>query len=128
MFETGTDGQDDVAFGWKIAKEIARLNIGQTVVVKNGTVLAVEGFDGTNETIQRGGKLAGKGAVVVKVAKPNQDMRFDVPVIGAETVRLAASANIGIIAVEAARTLLLEKEILIEAANRSNVSLLGRKE
>ena len=120
--------QEDVDFGWNIAKEIARLNIGQTVVVKNGTVLAVEGFDGTNETIQRGGKLAGKGAVVVKVAKPNQDMRFDVPVIGSETVRLAAAANIGTIAVEAGRTLLLEKEILIELADRSNVSLIGRKE
>src|SRR5205807_1511287 len=73
--------QEDVDFGWKIAKEIARLDIGQTVIVKNGTVLAVESFDGTNETIKRGGKLAGKGAVMIKVAKPNQDNRFDIPVI-----------------------------------------------
>ena len=119
--------EEDVAFGWNIAKEIARLDIGQTVVVKNGTVLAVEGFDGTNETLQRGGQLAGKGAIVVKVAKPKQDMRFDVPVIGSETVRIAAASKVRVIAVEADRTLLLEKEELMETANRLNVSIVGRR-
>ena len=69
--------KEDVSFGWRIAREVARLDIRQTVVVKSGTILAVEGFDGTNETIKRGGTLAGKGAVVIKVAGLNQDMRFD---------------------------------------------------
>jgi DUF1009 family protein len=118
--------QEDIDFGWKIAKEIARLDIGQTVIVKNGAVLAVEGFDGTNETIKRGGKLAGKGAVMVKVAKPNQDMRFDVPVIGVETIRTAEEAKIGVIAVEANTTLLLEKETVLELAERAKIAIVGR--
>ena len=116
----------DVDFGWKIAKEIARLDIGQTVIVRNGTVLAVEGFDGTNETIRRGGELVRKGAVMIKVAKPNQDMRFDVPVIGLETVRVANAARLRVIALEAGRTLLLEREALAEAATSSNISILAR--
>lgn len=116
---------EDVDLGWNVAKEIARLDIGQTVVLKNGTTLAVEGFDGTNETIRRGGKLAAK-AVVVKVAKPNPDMRFDVPVIGVETVRVCAEANIRVIAVEAGKTLLLEREAIVDLAQRSGISILGR--
>jgi DUF1009 family protein len=115
---------EDVDLGWNVAKEIARLDIGQTVIVRNGTVLAVEGFDGTNETIRRGGKLAAK-AVMVKVAKPNQDMRFDVPVIGVETIRVAVESNIRIIAVEAGKTLLLEREAIVDLAQRSGISLVG---
>ncbi|MEY2545400.1 MAG: UDP-2,3-diacylglucosamine hydrolase [Verrucomicrobiota bacterium] len=115
---------EDVDLGWNVAKEIARLDIGQTVIVRNGTVLAVEGFDGTNETIRRGGKLAAK-AVMVKLAKPNQDMRFDVPVIGVETIRVAVEANIRIIAVEAGKTLLLEREAIVDLAQRSGISLVG---
>ncbi|MGZ5004654.1 MAG: LpxI family protein [Chthoniobacterales bacterium] len=118
--------EEDVTFGFQIAHEISRLDIGQTVVVKNGTVLAVEAFEGTNETIKRGGALARQDAVVVKVAKPNQDMRFDVPVIGLETVRLAAEAKVRVIAVEAGRTLLLEKEELCDLASRATVSIVGR--
>ena len=118
--------ENDVELGWKIAKEIARLDIGQTIIVKNGTVLAVEGFDGTNDTILRGGKLARKGAIMIKVAKPNQDMRFDVPVVGLETIRVANEARIRVIAVEAVRTLLLEKEAIIETANRSSISVFAR--
>lgn len=116
----------DVTFGFEIAKEISRLDIGQTVVVKNGTVLAVEGFEGTNETIKRGGALSRKGAVMVKVSKPNQDVRFDVPVIGVETVRIAAQARVRVLAVEAGRTLLVEKDELIGIASGSNVSIVGR--
>jgi DUF1009 family protein len=116
----------DIDFGWKIAKEVAQLNIGQTIIVKNGTVLAVEGFDGTNETIRRGGKLAGKGAVMIKVAKPNQDMRFDVPVIGSETIKVASEAHLRVVALEADRTLFFEKEKLIAVANDANISILAR--
>ncbi len=117
--------QSDVTFGFEIAKETSRLDIGQTVVVKNGTVVAVEAFEGTNEAMLRGGALARKGAVAVKVSKPNQDMRFDVPVIGAATIDIAARANIRVIAVEAGRTLLLEKDELIATAARAKVSIIG---
>jgi DUF1009 family protein len=118
--------EEDVAFGFEIAREISRLDIGQTVIVKNGTVLAVEGFEGTNETIKRGGALGGKNAIMVKVAKPNQDMRFDVPVIGVETVGIAVEAHLRVIAVEPGRTLLLEKEALLELAARSNLSIVAQ--
>jgi DUF1009 family protein len=118
--------EEDVAFGWKIAKEIAALDIGQTIIVRNGTVLAVEGFDGTNETITRGGKLARKGAVMIKVAKPNQDLRFDVPVIGVETIRIASEAKVRVIAVEAGKTLLLEQEAIADLAQRAKISVVAR--
>ena len=118
--------QEDVDLGWKIAKEIARLDIGQTIIVKNGTVVAVEAFEGTNEAIKRGGALAREGAVMVKVAKPNQDMRFDVPVIGVETVRVAAEAKLRVIAIGAGKTLLLERDAVVDLANRSKISIVGR--
>jgi len=117
--------ESDVRFGLGIAKEISRLDIGQTVVVKGGTVLAVEGFDGTNATILRGGQLGKGESVVVKVSKPNQDFRFDVPVIGPATMETATEAQIRVIAVEAGRTLLLERERLFEMAARLKISLYG---
>jgi UDP-2,3-diacylglucosamine hydrolase len=118
--------EEDVALGWKIATEIARLDIGQTVIVKNGTVVAVEAFEGTNEAIRRGGALAREGAVMVKVAKPNQDMRFDAPVIGVETIHVAAEAKLRVIAVEAGKTLLLEHNPIVDFAERSKISILAR--
>jgi len=118
--------EEDVDLGRKIAKEIARLDVGQTIIVKSGTVVAVEAFEGTNEAIKRGGALAREGAVMVKVAKPNQDMRFDVPVIGVETVRVAAEANLRVIAVEAGKTLLLERDTIVDLADRSKISIVGR--
>ncbi len=118
--------QEDVDFGWKIAKEISRLDIGQTVLVKNGTVLAVEAFEGTNDAIKRGGALARNGAIMIKVAKPNQDMRFDVPVIGVETIRIAAGAKLRVIAVEAGKTLLLERDVIVDLARDTKISLLAR--
>jgi UDP-2,3-diacylglucosamine hydrolase len=118
--------EEDVDLGWKTAKEIARMDVGQTVIVKNGTVLAVEGLEGTNEAIRRGGKLAREGAVVVKVAKPNQDMRFDVPVIGVETIGVAREAHIRVIAVEAGKTLLLERDAIVDLANQSKISIVAR--
>ena len=117
--------EEDVEFGWSTAKEIARLDIGQCVVVRQGTVMAVEGFDGTNATITRGGQLAGGGAVLVKVAKRNQDMRFDVPVIGPETIKIAAEAKLRVVAVEAGRTLLLERSGMAELALRSKITIVG---
>jgi DUF1009 family protein len=116
----------DVEFGWNIGKEIARLHIGQTVIVKNGTIVAVEALEGTNEAIKRGGNLAHEGAVMLKVSKPNQDMRFDVPVIGVETIRIAAESGVRVVAVEAGKTLLLERDAVIALANGSNMSVVAR--
>ena len=118
--------EEDIAFGFAIARQLSALDVGQTIVVKNGTVLAVEAFEGTNEAIRRGGSLGKKNAIVIKVTKPNQDMRFDVPVIGTETLRVAEEAKVRAIAVEAGRTLLLEKAALIDLAERSKISLVGR--
>ena len=118
--------EEDVDLGWKIAKEIARLDIGQTVIVKNGTIVAVEAFEGTNETIKRGGALARAGAVMVKVAKPNQDVRFDVPVIGVETIRFATDAKLRVIAIEAGKTLLLEREAIVDLAKGAKISIVAR--
>jgi len=118
--------EEDADLGWKIAKELARLDIGQTIIVKNGTVVAVEALEGTNDAIRRGGELARSGAVMVKVAKPSQDMRFDVPVIGIETIRVAAEVKLRVIAVEAELTLLLEKDAIVDLANRSNISIVAR--
>jgi UDP-2,3-diacylglucosamine hydrolase len=118
--------EQDVELGWNAAKEIARLDIGQTIIVKNGTIVAVEALEGTNQAIKRGGTLAREGAVMVKVSKPNQDMRFDVPVIGVETVRIAGESGVRVITVEAGKTLLLERDAIIALANSSNMSVVAR--
>ena len=116
---------ENIEFGHRIAKEVSRLDIGQTVIVKNGTVLAVEGFEGTDETIKRGGMLGRGDACMVKVSKPKHDMRFDVPVIGTKTLETAAAAGISIIALEARCTLLLEKEKILTLAEQLGVTLWG---
>jgi UDP-2,3-diacylglucosamine hydrolase len=118
--------EHDVELGSTTAKEIARLDIGQTIIIKNGTIVAVEALEGTSEAIKRGGTLAREGAVMVKVSKPNQDMRFDVPVIGVETVRIAAESGVRVIAVETGKTLLLERDAVIALANGSNMSVVAR--
>jgi UDP-2,3-diacylglucosamine hydrolase len=118
--------EEDVDFGWQIAKEIARLDIGQTVIVKNRTVVAVEALEGTNDAIRRGGALARGDAVMIKVAKPNQDMRFDVPVIGVETIRVAAEAKLRVVAIESGKTLLLERDLIVDLAARSKISIVAR--
>jgi DUF1009 family protein len=108
--ELGGEGLQDAEFGFRIAKEMSRLDIGQTVVVKNGTVLAVEAFEGTNEAILRGGKLGRGKATMVKVSKPDQDLRFDVPVIGLTTIEMAVDAGISTVVVEAGGTLVLDRD------------------
>jgi UDP-2,3-diacylglucosamine hydrolase len=117
--------KDDVALGWKVAKELARLDIGQTVIIKSGTIVAVEALEGTNEAIRRAGMLAREGAVMVKVAKPNQDMRFDVPVVGVETIRVAAEAKLRIIAIEAGKTLLLDRGAILDLAKCTKISIVA---
>lgn len=116
---------EDAEFGFRIAKESSRLDIGQTVVVKKGTVLAVEAFEGTNEAVKRGGALGKGGATMVKVSKPKQDMRFDVPVVGPDTIRQASEAGVDVIAIEAGKTLVLGKEEVESLCGRLRVSLVA---
>ena len=117
--------EDDLRYGFHIAKESSRLDIGQTVIVKNGTVLAVEAFEGTNAAIARGGELGRKDALMIKVSKPNQDFRFDVPVIGPLTLEAARAAKLRAIGVEAGKTLLLERAQLTALAEQHRISIFG---
>jgi len=119
------DQRNDVVFGFRIAKEISRLEIGQTVVVKNGTVLAAEGFEGTDKCLARGGELAGKEgrAIAVKVAREKHDMRFDIPCIGAQTLGVCARAGVSVMALEAGKTLLLDDEEVKELASKHRIAL-----
>ncbi len=117
---------EDARFGFKIAKETSSLDIGQSVVVRNGTVLAVEAFEGTNACIRRGGELGrGKDVTLAKVAKPNQDFRFDVPVIGPDTVKNCAQSGIGVIAIEASKTLMLGAEEVNVMCDEHRVSIVA---
>lgn len=118
----------DIAFGWEIAKEMGRLDIGQTVVIKNQAVMAIEAIEGTDEAVKRGGKLAGSGAVIVKVSKPRQDMRFDVPVVGLDTIRSMLEVKARVLAVEAEKSILLEKEKLVKEANEGGIAVVGFKD
>lgn len=108
----------DIELGLRVAKTTSGLEIGQTVVVKQGTIIAVEAFEGTDETILRAGKLAGAGTVIVKVAKHGHDMRFDIPVIGERTIKLLKKIKAAVLAVEAKRTIVLERDRIIAEANR----------
>jgi DUF1009 family protein len=115
----------DVALGFRVAKEISRMDIGQSVVVKKGTIVAVEAFEGTDAAMERGGRL-GKGEVVlVKVSKPNQDFRFDVPVVGTRTMEKARDSAVKVVACEARRTLLLDRALVLEQAERWGISLFA---
>jgi len=118
--------EQDADYGWSLAKEIGRLDIGQCVVVKDRTVLAVESIEGTDETIRRGGLHGGKGAVVVKVSKPQQDARFDLPTVGPRTIEVMADVGATVLVIEAGRSILLEKKILTEKARAGGISVLGR--
>src|SRR5882724_3614318 len=116
----------DVQFGFRIAKEISRLQIGQTVLVKDGTVLAVEGFEGTDKCLIRGGELAGKKgeAVAIKVARENHDLRFDIPCLGPQTLETCAAARISVLAFEAGKSLVLEPESCEQIARKNKISLM----
>lgn len=117
--------QADIELGLKVAKSTSGLDIGQTVVVKRGTILAVEAFEGTDATILRAGKLGGEGAVVVKVAKRGHDMRFDIPVVGEHTMATLRKARVAVLAVEAGRTILLDRDALVAEANRRRLCLVA---
>jgi DUF1009 family protein len=115
----------DVRFGFRVAKEIGRLGIGQTIVVKNQVVVAVEALEGTDAAIERGGKLARSRFVVVKVSKPQQDLRFDVPAVGVQTIKRLHEMGGTVLGVEAGRTILLEKDILLKQAEDSGISVVA---
>ena len=121
----GKSEYQDVAFGQRIAAEISRLDIGQTVVVKGGTVLAVEAFEGTDKAICRGGELGRGGIVVVKAAKPGHDIRFDVPCIGLRTVEKLRAAGAKTLAVQAGVTLFIEMDRVIDELNHANIAVVG---
>lgn len=120
------DEEADVAFAFRIAREVSRLEIGQTVVVKRGTVLAVEGFEGTDRCLARGGELAGKdgGAVAAKVARAGHDMRFDIPTVGPTTVEVCGRSGVRVLALDAGRTLLLDRPELEAKARELGVGVV----
>ena len=115
----------DIEFGHRIARETGHLDIGQTVLVKDGMVLAVEAFEGTNKAILRGGRLGGRGAVVVKAAKQGHDMRFDIPVIGTKTVGALRRAGVSALSFQAGRIVMLDPDEVIAAADRLGIAITG---
>lgn len=117
---------EDFVFGYRIADAIAALDIGQTIAVKHKAVVAVEAMEGTDEVIGRAGHLAGPGVRIVKVAKPNQDMRFDVPVIGIATIQAMRIAGASALTVDAERTLVLDGDQVITSANEAGIAIVGR--
>ena len=118
--------QEDIKFGFNLVKQTSAMDIGQSMVVRHGTVLAVEAFEGTDACIRRGGELGkGKDVTLVKVSKPNQDMRFDVPVVGPTTIKSCREAGVGTIAVEAGKTLILGAQEVEAACAAAGISLVG---
>ena len=118
--------QKDLDFGYRMADQIAALDIGQTIAVKHQAVVAVEAMEGTDEVIARAGHLAGPGVCVIKVAKPKQDMRFDVPVVGFATIQAMRLAGAALLSVDAGKTLLLDQDAVRASANEAKIALIGR--
>ena len=116
---------EDIRYGWEVAHEIGRLDIGQCVVIKDRVVVAVEAVEGTDEAIKRGGDLAKEGAVVVKRSKPQQDLRFDLPAVGPRTIEVMASVKASVLAIEAGRTILLDREIMLAKARSARIAIVG---
>jgi len=118
--------QRDLDFGYRLADAVAALDIGQTIAVKDQAVIAVEAMEGTDEVIGRAGALAGPGVRIIKVAKPNQDMRFDVPVVGMATVQAMRQAGAAALSVDAGRTLMIDGEPIIRSADDAGICIVGR--
>ncbi|MBI5672256.1 MAG: UDP-2,3-diacylglucosamine diphosphatase LpxI [Nitrospirae bacterium] len=115
----------DIRYGWDVAKETGRLDIGQCVVIKDRVVVAVEAVEGTDEAIKRGGGLAKDGAVVVKRSKPQQDLRFDLPAVGPRTIEVMQSVKASVLAVEAGRSVMLDRESLLRTAEEAGIAVVG---
>jgi len=121
-----SSGQEaDIAFGVPLARSIAAQDIGQTIVVKDKSVVAVEAMEGTDACIRRAGEIAGPGCVIIKVARPRQDLRFDVPVVGLRTLQAVAQSGARVLALEAGKTLLLDKDTLLKEADAAQITLTG---
>jgi DUF1009 family protein len=119
--------QKDIEFGWTLAKEMGRLDVGQSVAIKESAVLAVEAIEGTDRCIERAGRLCrARGWTLVKVAKPQQDMRFDVPTIGVTTIENLHNAGARVLAIEAGKTILLDQPAVIALANRYGLTIIAR--
>ena len=116
----------DLAFGYRIADATAGLDIGQTIAVKAAAVVAVEAMEGTDAVIARAGRLAGAGVCIVKVAKPNQDMRFDVPVVGVPTIAAMKEAGATLLSIDAGRTLMIDGDAILKAADDAGICIVGR--
>ncbi len=123
--EPTSDEWEDIRFGTIMAKEIGKLDIGQCVIVKNRAVIAVEAVEGTDETILRGGKLANGGAVVIKICKPGQDRRFDLPTVGLTTIRGMIETDARVLAIEAGLTIMIDKEGMLKSADEAGISVVG---
>ena len=121
------DELEDFAFGYEMADVIAGLDIGQTIAVKHRAVVAVEAMEGTDAVIARAGQLAGPGARIVKVAKPKQDMRFDVPVVGLATVHAMRTAGVSALSIDAGKTLMFERAELIKSADEAGITIVARE-
>jgi DUF1009 family protein len=117
----------DLEFGYRMADAIAALDIGQTIAVKHQAVVAVEAMEGTDEVIARAGFLAGPGVTIVKVAKPQQDMRFDVPVVGLATIQAMRRAGAAVLSVDAGKTLVFDREPFFASANEAGIAIVGRR-
>jgi len=116
--------QDDILFGVPIAREIAKLDIGQTITVKNKAVVTVEGMDGTDKTIERAKELVNDGYTVIKMARPKQDMRWDVPLIGPDTIRVMSVNNANVLVLENRKMFFVEREKTIREADISNITII----
>ncbi len=115
----------DVHFGWHIVKEIGKLDIGQTVVVRDRSVMAIEAIDGTDATIRRGGELGKEKTVVVKASKPDQDMRFDMPAVGVQTIQVMRDVKASVLAVEAGKTVVFEGQDMVALADQNRIAIVG---
>ena len=124
--EPTADERADLDFGYGMADAVAALDIGQTIAVKERAVVAIEAMEGTDAVIARAARLAGAGVSVIKVAKPNQDMRFDVPVVGLPTVEALRRAGAGVLSIDAGRTLVLDGDRMIDAADEAGIAVVGR--
>ena len=116
----------DIEFGWPLAKELGKLDIGQCLVVRNGAVVAVEAIEGTDETIRRGGKIARRKAVIIKVSKPFQDLRFDLPAVGEQTIQTMHEVKAGVLAIEAQKTIIFNREATVRLANKYRMVIVSR--
>jgi DUF1009 family protein len=121
------DQRKDLSFGYRMADAIAGLDIGQTIAVKHQAVVAVEAMEGTDETIGRAGYLAGPGVVIVKVAKPKQDMRFDVPIVGLATIQAMRRAGAAVLSIDAGKTLIFDREPFFASADEAGIVVVGRE-